>query len=248
MPNEIEELTNKNQELRKRIESLEEENKNAWWNFNREYDVLVRVKKEIKDIRNLFTENKELIDSIIKEDKKDWNINLWSFEETEDILSTIKQLIKFILEEFVINKKAWELLINENIEQKERISNLIQEQRKLLIEKQQLLAEIELLKNPPQQPNKEKLQVETTQYQEQVKALVQKLPTEQIKTINLLLQEQKNKFNQQLQAKETQINLLDKGKQRERERERETNLLGSDFTFNSYCVYFVDQEKEEIRR
>ncbi|MCE8162745.1 MAG: hypothetical protein I3273_01760 [Candidatus Moeniiplasma glomeromycotorum] len=86
-------------------------------------------------------------------------------------------------------------------------------------EKQQLLAEIELLKNPPQQPNKEKLQVETTQYQEQVKALVQKLPTEQIKTINLLLQEQKNKFNQQLQAKETQINLLDKGKQRERERQ-----------------------------
>ena len=94
-----------------------------------------------------------------------------------------------------------------------------QERSQLKKQKQQLLAELELLKNPPQQANKENIQVQTElklELQAQVKELEKILPPEKIRTINSILIEQKNHFNQQLKQKD--IKQLNSERERERER------------------------------
>ena len=59
--------------------------------------------------------------------------------------------------------------------------------RAFLNKQKELLVEISLLKNPPtNSENKENIQIETKKYQERVKVLVEKLPPEQVKIINLI--------------------------------------------------------------
>ena len=88
------------------------------------------------------------------------------------------------------------------------------EKEALLTKQNELLAEIERLKNPPRSGTK--LSLETTQYQPQLQALATQLSSQQIKTLNLIWQEQQDKFRQQLQV----------GKEVGRERERRIYYWG----------------------
>ncbi|CAG8836668.1 19446_t:CDS:1, partial [Racocetra persica] len=71
------------------------------------------------------------------------------------------------------------------------------EREQLLTKQKELLAEIERLKNPPQTDitNKESVLKDTP---DELKSLIEKVPIEQLKTINDIFKRQKENFNQQL--------------------------------------------------
>jgi hypothetical protein len=148
------------------------------------------------------------------------NLNQEKVNQALAQAETIEKELKTQIGTLEDKTKEQEQELNQQKEQNQQFEtekeNWEQEKQQWQQREKALLAEIELLKNPPNQANKENVPIERIEEKvvEQVKELSKELTIEQVKKVSAILSEQNHLFNQKLKQKGEEMT------SRERERER----------------------------